>query len=222
MSDDNKKRLNDLPVEEMDIFGEHKTREQIAAEEKARKQAERAALRRAMEARRQAAKDGPPTKRKDVITVSIVLVAIVALCVGMLALQFVQAEKQAKFERDEERESYFLNEEAEPEMSEDGLKAAVTAAYYTKGGYLCLEMILGNGSADDMLLTDIDVTVTNGGDKQIASGYAEVSSSEVIVPAGGTTAYTFYISPAHVSIKDDPLTTIGYTIDTTGGVREED
>ncbi len=220
MSDDKKYTLNGISSDEMDIFGEHKTREQVLAEEKERKQKEREALRRVAKARREAAKNGPATKRKDVITISIVLVAIVAICVAALALQFVQAAKQEKFEQNTEL-TYFYNPDAEPEMAEDGLRGAVTAAYYTKGGYLAVEMILGNGSADDLLLMDIDVTLFNEAGDQIASGYAEVSDSEVIVEAGGKTDYTFYISPAHISIKDDPLSAISYTIDHTGGVLEK-
>ncbi len=220
MSDDKKYSLNGVPADELEIFGEHKTREQVLAEEKERKKQEREAMRRVAKARREAAKDGPATKRKDVITISIVLVAILAICVAALALQFVQASKQEKFEQDETR-TYFYNPDAKPEMTEDGLRGAITAAYYTKGGYLAVEMILGNGSADDLLLMDIDVTLFNEAGDQIASGFAEVADSEVVVEAGGTTDYTFYISPAHISIKDDPLSAISYTIDHTGGVLEK-
>ena len=64
--------------ESLEIFGEHKTRQQIKAEEKARKQAEREALKAEMEKRRRAAKEGgAPAKRKDIIVVVAVVVAIV-------------------------------------------------------------------------------------------------------------------------------------------------
>ena len=222
MSDKKKKELNGIGAEDFEIFGEHKTREQVRTEEKARRKAEREAMAAVAKARREAAKEAPQGKRKDVITVSIVLVVIVALCVGMLALQFVQAEKEKVFERNENYLTYFTDPEAEPELSEDGLTAAVTEAYYTNGGYLCIQMVLGNGTKEERLMTDIEVCITNGDDKTIARGYAEVSNSMVMVSAGGTTNYTFYIAPGHITISDDPLTTIGYTIDITSGVPVEE
>lgn len=221
MSDKQKTNLNEISTEGMEIFGEHKTREEVRAEEKARKKAEREAMAAVAKARRQAAKEGPKSQRKDVLVVSLVLAFIVLGCVGALALQFLQTSKEEKFQRNEAFDTYFIDTDAKPELTDDGLTAAVTHVYYTNGGHLCVQMVLGNGTEDERLMTEIEVSVTNEAEETIASGYAEVSNSMVLVPADGTTEYTFYIAPEHVSIHDDPLTTIGYTIDITSGVLEE-
>jgi len=221
MSDKQKLNLNGVSVDEMEIFGEHKSREEVRAEEKARKKAEREAMAAVAKARRQAAKEGPKSQRKDVLTVSIVLGVIVLLCVGALALQFFHAAEEENFQRDEAFDTYFYDGDAKPELTNDGLTAAVTQAYYTNGGHLCVQMVLGNGTDEERLMTEIEVSIINEAEETIASGYAEVSNSMVLVPAGGTIEYTFYIAPQHVSIHDDPLTTIGYTIDITSGVPAE-
>ena len=56
MAKERDERTLQTGTDDIEIFGAHKTREQIKAEEKARKQAEREALRRELEARRAAAK----------------------------------------------------------------------------------------------------------------------------------------------------------------------
>ena len=76
----------ELPFdEELDIFGEHKSREQVRKEEKQRRKDERQALKEEIVRRRREAKEGNvPTRRKDVIIISAVLVGIILL--GLLAL----------------------------------------------------------------------------------------------------------------------------------------
>lgn len=203
-------------AEELEIFGEHKSREQVRAEERARKQAEREALKAEIKARRQQKKSGTDTtRRKDILVVSIILVSIVVLCVAALALQFIQEQRQERFLQDDTRESYFYDGDATPDMSDEGITAAITQAYYTKGGYLCVQMVLGNGTASEMSLDAIEVLLTNEAEEQIASGYTADVSDDYTIEAGGTNDYTFYISPEHITIKDDPLTTIGYTIHAT-------
>ncbi len=216
MANERDERTRIQETDDIEIFGAHKTREQIKAEEKARKQAEREALRREMAARRAAAhtQDGTASRRFDVWSVVIVLVAIVALGAGALALQFSRSAKNERFERDDTRASYFRVADAQPDMEEDGVTAAVSEAYYTKGGYLCVQLVLGNGAAEDMLLTAIEVTLVNGEDQQIAGGYAEIPG-DIVIPSQGTDTYTFYISPEHITLKEDPLTTLGYTVNVT-------
>ncbi len=220
MDKDQEKKLPNLQSDEFEIFGEHKTREQIREEAKARKQAEREALRREMEARRAAAKETPAPRRYDILTVVIVLVAIVALGVGALALQFARAAKNERFERDDTRTEYFYLADAAPEMTDEGITAAISEVYYTKGGYLCVQMILGNGTANPMLLEAVEVVLVNDADEQIASGYA-ATTGELIVASQGTEPYTFYISPEHITLKEAPLSPLGYTINVTGSAVTE-
>ena len=214
MANEREERTQTTGTDDFEIFGAHKTREQIKAEEKARKQAEREALRREMAARRAAAKEGDTPRRFDVWTVVIVLVAIVALGAGALALQFSRAAKNERFERDDTRASYFRVADAQPEMEEDGVTAAVSEVYYTKGGYLCVQLVLGNGAPEDMVLTAMEVTLVNGEEQQVAGGYAEIPGN-IVIPTQGTDTYTFYISPEHITLTDDPLTTLGYTVNVT-------
>ena len=203
-------------TDDIEIFGAHKTREQIKAEEKARKQAEREALRREMEARRTAAKTAAATtpRRFDVWSVVIVMVAIVLLGAGALALQFGRVAKEEQFQRDETRTEYFSSAAATPEMADDGVTAAVTEVFHTKGGYLCVRMLLGNGTANAMELNGMEVILVNAEEQQIAGGYADITSG-FVVSAGGTEEYTFFISPEFITLPEDPLTTLGYTINVT-------
>ena len=216
MAKDRDERTLLTGTDDIEIFGAHKTREQIKAEEKARKQAEREALRREMEARRTAAKTAAATtpRRFDVWSVVIVMVAIVLLGAGALALQFGRAAREEQFQRDETRTEYFLAASAVPEMADDGVTAAVAEVFYTKGGYICVRMVLGNGTAHSMELNGMEVVLTNGEEQQIAGGYADITSG-ITVPAGGTEDYTFFISPEFITLPEDPLTTLGYTINVT-------
>jgi len=203
-------------TDDIEIFGAHKTREQIKAEERARKQAEREALRREMEARREAAKGDDAPRRFDVWSVVIVLVVIVALGAGALAIQFSRAAKNERFERDDTRATYFYAPDATPALADDGVTAAVSEVFYTKGGYLCVQLVLGNGTAHDMVLEALEVTLVNGEEQQVAGGYAAVSN-DLVIPTGDTENYTFFISPEHITLKEDPLTTLGYTVNVTAG-----
>ena len=106
-------------------------------------------------------------------------------------------------------------------MSEEGIKGAVTKAYYTNGGHLCVEMVLGNGLDKPQHLESILVEIHNGDSKKlIASGYTDKVAETYTVPAGGTNVYTLYIAPEHVVIADDTLEKITYTITTSGVVVE--
>lgn len=216
MAKENKPYTPLTGADDIEIFGAHKTREQIKAEEKARKQAEREALRREMEARRESAKGGTAPRRFDVWSVVIVLAVIVALGAGALALQFSRAAKSEQFERDDTRTTYFYAPDATPELADDGVTAAVSEVFYTKGGYLCVQLVLGNGTARDMMLEALEVTLVNGEEQQVAGGYAEIPGN-IVIPTQGTDTYTFFISPEHITLKDDPLTTLGYTVNVTAG-----
>lgn len=216
MAKERDERTSLTDVEDIEIFGAHKTREQIKAEEKARKQAEREALRREMAARRAAAKEsvGTAPRRFDVWSVVIVLAAIVVLGGAALALQFGRAAHEEQFERDDTRTEYFVAADATPEMADDGVTAAVSEVFYTKGGYLCVRMVLGNGTANPMRLDGMEVVLVNAEEQQIAGGYADITSG-LTIPSGGTEEYTFFISPEFITLKEDPLTTLGYTINVT-------
>lgn len=216
MSKNTKKDLF-TTTDEFEIFGEHKTKEQIKAEEKARKAAERKALVEAAKARREAANTptGTKSRRRDVVTVAVVVTVLVALCVAMLGFQIYQEEKNNRFTRDEDNAAYYLDETAEPEMSEEGIMGAVNEIYYTKGGHIAVRMTLSNGTDQHLRLVDIEVKLEEQDGTLIAGGYAQVES-EVVILTNYTTDYTFYISPEHIKNPVDAFTNINCTITATG------
>ena len=63
-------------------------------------------------------------------------------------------------------------------------------------------------------MTAMEVTLVNGEEQQVAGGYAEIPGN-IVIPTQGTDTYTFYISPEHITLTDDPLTTLGYTVNVT-------
>ena len=199
-------------TDDIEIFGAHKTREQIKAEEKAHRQAEREALRREMAARRAAAKKGATAGRFDVWTVVIVLVVILALAGCVLWASFARSAEAEKFERDESRTGWVATQV--DENTEKALKGAASEAYYTRGGYLAVEIDLTNDAETDQLFQGVEVIIINGEEQIVAQGYAQVPN-EMIVPAQGTDTYTLYISPEHILLKDDTLETAAIDVKIT-------
>lgn len=205
-----------LEHEEFEIFGEHKTREQIKTEEKARKAAERKAMAEVAKARREAA-NAPvgAHSRRDVWNVVLVLGILVALCVGMLAIQFYKEEQNNRFNRDENQVAYYLDETAQPEMSAEGIKSAVKEIYYTQGGHIAVRLVLSNGTQQHLRMVDIEVKLEKQDGTLIAGGYAQVKN-EVVILTNYTTEYTFYISPEHIQNPVDAFTNINCIVTASG------
>lgn len=208
--------------DEMDIFGRSKTRDEIKAEEKARRAAEIAALREARRLAKEAKKSEPKEKRGDLLVMGIILLVVIIGAGVMLGLNIANSNKELSYEMSEETPGYFYDGEATPELKDDGITAAVNEAYYTNGGHLCVYMTLGNGADKDMRLDTLEVKISNGNTEElIASGYTADVDDAYIVPAGGTNTYTFYIKPEHIKIADDTLETISYEITAVGTLIEE-
>ncbi len=200
-------------IDEADIFGRSKSREEILEELKAEKKAQRAAVKEARQALREQRRTEPKEPRPEMRVMGGILALVIIGCIAAMFVNFYREKQQEKFEMDETMTSYFLAEDALPEMSEQGLKAAINEAYYTKGGYLCVKMTLGNGSDKDKHLEDIQVEIVNGDtDAPIAKGFTDKVDKDYVVPANGTNTYTFYIAPEHVTISNDPLMIISYNI----------
>lgn len=196
-------KLNGVPFDEgMDIFGEHKTKEQVRAEEKERRIAERKAMQEEMARRRKEAKEKGvvPAKRKDIIVVSAVLVGIVLLCLLALGNSFLKAKEEQKWKINETR-GHYLNTAASPEMSGEGPKADVAEAYFTQNNHLCVKLVISNGTDRMRDIEAIDVAVYNyDTDELIAGGKAAIE--DLVVEVAGTESYTFYISPEHIHVED--------------------
>lgn len=192
--------------EELEIFGQHKTREQVRAEEKQRRKEERKELKEELLRQRKAAKEegATPLRRKDVLIVSLVLAGLLLLCVVALANSFSKAKKGAEWQRDESR-GHFLDENAAPDMSGEEPTFTVREAYFTNNGYLRIEILFGNGTDDVLSITDLDVQVHNTAtNTQIAGGKSKLDEP-VVVRVADITSYVFYISPKHVMDKEAVL-----------------
>ncbi|MBR3778502.1 MAG: hypothetical protein IKL13_02095 [Clostridia bacterium] len=196
-------KLNGVAFDEgMDIFGEHKTKEQVRAEEKERRIAERKALQEEMARRRKEAKESgvAPAKRKDIIVVSGVLVGIVLLCLLALGNSFRKAKEKQKWMPNEAR-GHYTNSAASPDMSGDGPKADVSEAYFTQNNHLCVKLVINNGTDRMQDIQAIDVAIYDyDTDELIAGGKAAIE--DLVVEVAGTEAYTFYIAPEHIRVDE--------------------
>lgn len=189
--------------EGMDIFGEHKTREQVRAEEKARRIAEREAMRQEMERRRKQAKEESTVtaKRKDIVVVSAVLAGIVLLAVLALGNSFRRAKEEQQWEIDDTR-GHYVNADPTPSYSADGPQFEVTEMYFTNNKHLCIEMLITNGTDKVHELAAIDMQVyDDAGGEMIAGGRAEIAEA-VTLAVADTISYTFYIAPEHIYVED--------------------
>ena len=208
--------------EELEIFGRSKSREEIKAEVKAQRAREIAALREARRLAKEAKKTAPKESCRELLVMGAILAVLIIGCGIVLGINISKSNKELLYERDEENTGYFYDNDAEPEMKDDGITAAVNQAYYTKGGHLCVYMTLGNGADKPMRLDTLEVKISNGETKDlIASGYTAEVDDSYTVPAKGTNTYTFYIKPEHVKIVDDTLETITYEITAVGTILEE-
>ncbi|MBQ1204189.1 MAG: hypothetical protein II363_03795 [Clostridia bacterium] len=213
MSDKQDKKITGLPTEQPLIFGPSQTREEIRAQQREEKRAARVAAREEWRAEWKKRKDQPREKRPELVVFGVALAVILLGLVVALAVQSRRDARAALFERDETIGSYFVDEEAAPEMVKDGLKAAINKVYYTKGGYLAVEMTLGNGMDKPQHLAGMEVEIVNDDtDEVVAGGSTDDISEKYVVPAGGTNTYRFYISPEHVLVKDDALVNIAYSV----------
>lgn len=189
--------------EALDIFGEHKTKEQVRAEEKARKKAEREALRAEVKRRREEAKNGgTPTTKKDIIAVAAVVVAIVLLCVLALANSLVRSNESVGWEMNADR-GYIYKEDCDPEQSGEGPMADVLETYFTNNGHLYVNLAISNGTDKPVRITAVDVAVYDNDTGELIAGGKATIEEEFVVNVADVSYYPFYISPEHVQVDED-------------------
>ena len=189
--------------ESLEIFGEHKTREQVKAEEKARKQTEREALKAEMEKRRKAAKEGgAPAKRKDIITVVAVVVAIVLLCVLALGNSLLQGKEDRQWEIDEAR-GYILKEDCSPDISAEGPTADVLECYFTQNNHMYIEIAIRNGTDKPVRIDAVDVVVKDNATGDMIAGGKVFVEEELILQVMDLYYYPIYIAPEHLTVDGD-------------------
>lgn len=205
-----------LNGEDPEIFGRSRSREEIRADEKAERARQREQMRQERRAAAEQKRSGAgKTGRKDTLILVGVLAFVVIVCVAALAVQLIGGTHAERFEI-ADGSAHYLNDEVQPELSADGVNAVVNEMYYTKGGYLCVRMTLGNGSNKELHMQSLLVTLTSEDtDRQIARGYTAKIDKAYTIPANGNNGYTFYLSPEHVSVTDDALENVKYEIEVT-------
>ena len=109
----------------------------------------------------------------------------------------------------------FQQPDAVPEISPDGVKGAVTQAYYTNDGHMAIPLSLSNGMGAAQQMRSIEIKVANGDGVPIAAGYAEAVEDGVVLPPDEFTPFLLYIAPDQIQITDDPLTTLSFEITVT-------
>ena len=214
MSKNTKDIIQDGVNNEIEIFGKHKTREEIKKEEKARRAAERKALREEATRRRKQAKEGAPNSR-EMIPVFIVCGVIVVLCLLLLVIQFTRVSESEKFDRDESNTAYYLDNSEQPEKLEDRIDGVVNEMYYTKGGYIAVRMTMSNGSDQHLRVTKIDVSFAEKDGTYVAGGII-TPTEEVVILTKSTTEYTFYIAPEHITKKVTDFHELEYSFSAEG------
>lgn len=209
-----KKRPVNLNEEDLEIFGAHRTAEELAAEEAARKTAERAARREAYEKAKAARREANKEQRTTTIVMVCILAAIV-VAVGCIIGFGLSPARDPYGEA--EGSPHFQRLDDVPTLGQD-LDACVNEAYYTNGGYLALHLKFVNGATYDRTLLALEVVVKNADDETIASGYSDKiknpDGSDFVISATTDKSkpnyadLIFYISPEYVKLSDDPLETL--------------
>lgn len=201
---ENKNKMNELPFdEELDIFGAHKSREQVRAEEKQHRKEERQALKEEIRRRRQEAKgEKIPDRRKDVMIISAVLAGIVLLCALALFNSFRKDKEREDWSINEVR-GHFMNPNAYPEMSNEGPKADVSEAYFTNNGHLCVKMVIGNNTDKVINITSIEIKAYDYTTKEMIAGGKATLKEPLNMKLADLTTYTFQIAPEHILVEDN-------------------
>ncbi|MBE6778358.1 MAG: hypothetical protein E7541_03125 [Ruminococcaceae bacterium] len=207
-------------ISSSEFFGAHRSREDIRKErqeEQRRRKEEEAKLR---AARREANRKELREHRGDIIVLGVILAVIVAIGVGVFIYQSIQASK-AQWKEQDDSMTYFSRMDDRPELDPNKVTAVVRQAYYTKGGYLAVEMLLGNGSEKLCHVNSISLEIySSPSGALIASGSSDQIPTTFTIPAGDTNDFTFYISPEYVQIKDDPLSSLRYSIGVDSDIKD--
>lgn len=189
------------------IFSQHKSADDLKKEKKEQKRQERQRMMRELSE----STESPETR--VVTRVMIIILAVIVL--GSAVVVFFQLRPK---DMDMAADSpHFEDAGGLPELSQEGIKAIVTEAYYTNDGSLALNIKMSNGLPTPQAVESFAVVIYNGEDQEIASGHqAEDWDATFTVPANGYAELLLYIPQKDVKISDDSLETITTEIDVTG------
>lgn len=198
------------PEEKSTIFSEHKSGEAIRQEQKEEQRRERKALVREL--------TSTSVETRTVTIVMVILLAVIVVGCG-LAVFFGNRDNGKEIDPHSE---HVLLTDALPELSQEGVKAAVTEAYYTVDGRLMVKLKLGNGLPTPQTVESFSLTLLNGSDEVIASGHqsADWDPTSLTVPANGYAELTLYIPKEDVKIANDSLREIKLEMEITANAED--
>ena len=204
----NDPRNPDIPEQEQDstIFSHHKSGEEIRQEEKEEKRRERREMTKALTA------DFSETRTVTKVMV-IVLVIIVVGCVAAVIFGNRNSGREMA-----PGSGHFVQSDALPELSQEGIKAVLTEAYYTADGGFMVTLKLSNGLTVPQTVQAFDLTISNVDGNEIATGHqtSDWDPTSLSVPANGYADLTLYIPKEDVKLTGDALETLTLNCEITG------
>ncbi|MBR2319706.1 MAG: SLAP domain-containing protein [Clostridia bacterium] len=102
----------------------------------------------------------------------------------------------------DESRGHYVDEYASPTMTGTQLDAALTEAYFTQNGHLCLDLLISNGTDKMMQINALDIQAFDYATGEQFAGGA-VTLEELMIEAAGIEPYTVYIAPDHVLKGED-------------------
>ena len=152
----------------------------------------------------------PATEHKSGMIILGVLVGLVVL-VLLIGVIYMAVNPQDMKARDEDKGEY-IDSTAVAELSADGIKGAVTKAYYALDGSIAVFLDLGNGMATPQRPLSLYLELENEQGQVIGAGRADSVPEDFYVPAGERRAFLLYIAPEHVQLTDDDLDHLAYEL----------
>lgn len=111
--------------------------------------------------------------------------------------------------------SYFKNDSNRPALSEEGVKGAITEAYYTEDGSLAVTLSLSNGKETDQRLSRLSLRLLNKEQDLIAEQSFDAFDPAIVVKAGSYESAYLVIDRSYVKLTDDPLSSLTLTLEIT-------
>lgn len=217
--DEQKNNVPEVAADESLLAGTTfgKSREQLeeealVARQEARRQKEEE-RRIARAASRQARLEMSQSRSGLIFLLVLVALVVLSLVVGLIwGGMTADRQKEAEARAQNEELPYFEDDQAQAELSAEGIKGAITKAYYTTGGYLAITFDLGNGTDADQHPTSVYVELSNEDEVVLATGFSDDIEEDYVIGAGEHSSFLMYISPEYVQVTDDDLDQLAYTI----------
>lgn len=195
--------------EKYSILGARPSKETLAAEKRAQKDKKK-------QARQSQRQRKPPKMTKGMYGLIAGLVAVALALSGILIWVGVGGTGDGKARAADS--PLFNRPDDQPEMSEEGIKAVIRQAYFTKDNHLAVVLLLSNGLDTRHRLTYLNVRIKNENGEIVAAGATDKIPETFYIEPMSTAPFTFYISPEYIELPEDDLDQLMYEIDTRGEV----